>query len=209
MLKKIIYNSVLYSKHPKQDYFYCAQSIGKRQYSRSLHRQMWFDKYGEIPEGFHIHHKNEDAFDNRIDNFELINGSDHASLHSNEKVLNNPERFQQLAATGREYAKEWHKSDEGREWHKQNALEHGFGQMEYGTKECDYCNNVFMKKTAGSKFCSNKCKSAWRRKNNPDKKMVNCLTCGVEFETLKYLPKKYCSSKCRPAPNPNGGRRKK
>lgn len=206
MQNEIVYNGIIYRKHPHQKYFYSSQSVKKtnKLFSRSLHRQMWFDLYGKIAVGFHIHHIDGNAFNNTIENFEAIQSSWHASYHSKEKVERDPKYFKKLAATGQEFAKEWHASDEGRQWHKLNALNTGFGKMEYGSVNCANCNTNFVKKSSRAKFCSNSCKSAYRRKNNPDKALFNCLSCEKEYLTLKYLPVKYCSKECRPAPNPLG-----
>lgn len=35
------------------------------------HRYLWEQAYGPIPNGFEIHHKNEDKRDNRLENLEL------------------------------------------------------------------------------------------------------------------------------------------
>jgi recombination protein RecA len=41
-----------------------------------------------VPEGFHIHHKDENKKNNNIDNLELINPSDHGKLHANKRQDN-------------------------------------------------------------------------------------------------------------------------
>jgi hypothetical protein len=47
-----------------------------------LHRLIWEEHYGEIPEGFVIHHKNGNPQDNRIENMEMMPHSNHVSLHN-------------------------------------------------------------------------------------------------------------------------------
>lgn len=44
-------------------------------------RLVWFVAHGEIPAGHHIHHKNGNITDNRIENLECIEGSTHISSH--------------------------------------------------------------------------------------------------------------------------------
>jgi hypothetical protein len=173
-------------------------------YSRCLHRQMWFDAYGEIAKGFQVHHKNGDAFDNRIDNFELVERINHLKTHGKERVTKDPAAFKRLAEIGREYAKEWHRSEVGIEWHKKHAKDFNFGVRDYGEFACLSCNKPFNAKRGSQKFCSNACKSAFRRNNNPDMITRKCDKCGSEYITRKYLPAYYCSKQCKPAPNPFG-----
>ena len=51
-----------------------------------LHRYIWTQHNGEIPEGYDIHHRNEDKTDNEISNLELIEHGEHARLHSTGRV---------------------------------------------------------------------------------------------------------------------------
>lgn len=44
-------------------------------------RLVWFLQSGEIPDGFHIHHRNEDPQDNRIENLRCLCGSEHIAQH--------------------------------------------------------------------------------------------------------------------------------
>ena len=48
----------------------------------TTHRKVWILHNGPIPDGHHIHHKNEDKLDNRIENLELVSGSEHTRNHS-------------------------------------------------------------------------------------------------------------------------------
>ena len=45
-------------------------------------------------------------------------------------------------------------------------------------------------------FCSNKCKSKWRRLNGVDNEKRICLICGGEYECNKYDKTKTCSNRC-------------
>lgn len=51
-----------------------------------LHHLVWWQNTGEtVPKGFVLHHKNEDKFDNRFENLELLSNSVHASHHAEDK----------------------------------------------------------------------------------------------------------------------------
>ena len=49
---------------------YIRFSAGENRYKLE-HRVIWERERGPIPEGFDVHHKNEQRADNRIENFEL------------------------------------------------------------------------------------------------------------------------------------------
>ncbi|MDN7511982.1 HNH endonuclease [Burkholderia multivorans] len=57
---------------------YYAETSGARDY---LHRAMWIDAHGPIPEGHEVHHKDEDKTHNCLNNFELLTSSEHGKKH--------------------------------------------------------------------------------------------------------------------------------
>ena len=57
---------------------------------------------------------------------------------------------------------------------------------------CEYCNKEFVNTQINSRFCSNKCKSAWRRKSGIDDITKICFKCGKEYIANKYQKTKYC-----------------
>lgn len=85
---------------------------GDRKHSRTLriHRLVYEAFVGEVPKGFHIHHKDGNKQNNRLDNLELLHPSDHASesaSHTNSinKLVEyntqiKPKRIQQLTMSG-------------------------------------------------------------------------------------------------------------
>lgn len=57
---------------------------GKRVYE---HRLVWEKYYGEIPKGYHIHHKNGNKLDNSINNLELLSKQEHIRKHAIENSI--------------------------------------------------------------------------------------------------------------------------
>lgn len=192
---QITYRGKRYNLHTKQPYFYTT--VYQKGYSKALHRQIWYDHKGEIPAGMDVHHIDENPFNNVIDNFELISRSDHCKMHMAKRVKENPEYFQRLAAVGREHAKEWHRSAEGRLWHVKHAKEVFKKSFIEKETDCIQCGVKYItKKPANYKFCTNKCKSAYRRDSGVDNVERICIYCSITFITNKYSKSKCCSRNC-------------
>lgn len=197
-MEKIIYNGCSYRRYPDS-----PKSSDRRYFKRSqtpknkeiyLHRQIWKDHYGEIPEGYHIHHKNHDTTDNRIENLELLEEYDHRSHHG--KILTEPKK--KNLDNIRFLTKEWHSSEEGRKWHSE-LWEKTLGKSleEFEERTCDQCGKSFQTNVSQTRFCSNPCKSAWRRKSGVDNETRICVACGSAFVINKYYKTKTCSHKCK------------
>lgn len=57
----------------------------ERNYRKPTHMIVAEKVYGEIPDGYVIHHKNKNKFDNRPENLRIMKQEEHNKLHSNEK----------------------------------------------------------------------------------------------------------------------------
>lgn len=57
---------------------YYGRTTGNRRY---LHQDVWEFYSGPIPEGFEVHHLDEDKSNNDISNFELMASAEHAARH--------------------------------------------------------------------------------------------------------------------------------
>lgn len=175
-----------------RDYFYNAQ---KRIY---LHRYLWEKANGKIPEGYEIHHKDGDKRNNDLDNLEMLTVTDHRERHNSEM---SEERRQQLRdnvlKNALPAAIEWHGSEQGIEWHKDHYEKYKY---KFHTKVEVKCKHCGKEVTAGSngrnRFCSNGCKSKYRKATGVDDVIRKCVTCGKEFKVNKYSKTANCSRSC-------------
>ena len=159
-----------------------------------MHVYVWQKEVGNIPEGYEIHHINRDKSDNRIENLRLMKNSEHRKLHASIMTEEHKEKLRMnLAEKARPKASEWHRSEEGRAWHREHYRPDVLQTRV--EKECLFCGRKF-ENIRQSKFCSNACKSAWRRKEGFDNEVRVCPICGEVFLASKYSKKIYCSMKC-------------
>ena len=139
-----------------------------------MHRYVWKTYNGEIPEGFHIHHKDGDRSNNDISNLELLSASEHSKLHAKDNAWVKSEACKKLLSEIREKTKAWHKSEEGRQWHRMHAKKFNFGCKEYGKRICEWCGKEFVARNANQKFCcsNHKSYSCMRRKKKRDEARI-------------------------------------
>lgn len=69
----------------KDGYYQVSSGINQ---GKLLHRLIYEENFGPIPEGFHIHHLDNDKNNNALENLVLISKSNHHKLHFN--MINNP-----------------------------------------------------------------------------------------------------------------------
>jgi len=166
-----------------------------------LHRYVWEYYNGPIPDGYDIHHIDHNPDNNEIDNLEMLSESMHSAVHSAEMSEELSERFRKnLDENARPKAVEWHKSEEGRAWHKKHYEENSRALFTSKVKKvCAVCGKEYETNysTRYSRFCSNNCKAQWRRDCGLDDIEVSCRICGKKFFTNKYAQAKYCSKECR------------
>ena len=159
------------------------------------HRWVWISIHGPIPPGYHIHHKDENRSNNDINNLELIEKSRHCRHHMQNEERK--EMSRKLAAKIRPLTKKWHGSPEGLAWHKYHAEKHNFGKWKKHVEICDQCGTKYeTRNRSHARFCSNKCKSAWRRGAGLDNEDRICVSCGDKFTTNKYGKIKLCTIDC-------------
>lgn len=195
----VIFNGIKFRRYPESKhqhlrrYFYPSGNYQRRGI-QALHIEIWKSVHGPVPSGSHIHHKNLDPLDNSLDNLECVTPTEHAREHFAE-----PDRLEK----GREHINRirplavlWHKSKEGREWHRQHGTK-VFNDLPVRELVCGMCEQVFKTtKATDAKFCSNKCKSQWRRREGLDNVTKPCERCGADFVSNKYDKIRFCSKVC-------------
>lgn len=158
------------------------------------HTWVWINSKGDIPKGHHIHHIDGDKSNNCIENLECLVVKEHVGKHLTEE---RKRKKQELCEIIRPLTKKWHASKEGIEWHSKHALEQCFGKWEPKQYPCQQCSNkYFTSKRSPSRFCSNTCKSKWRRKSKIDDIEKICDQCSKIFNCNKYAKSRFCSIKC-------------
>lgn len=202
-VETIVFNGIKYRRYPDSDlqasrrYYTAGIADRKRGYSY-LHRDIWAYHHGPIPEGHHIHHVDHDPLNNDISNLECIPAAEHFRHHADQ-----PRSEAQIAHHERnlpnfiEKAREWHKSPEGHAHHVENG-KRVWELAEYRESECDQCGGTYTTRQLQrtDRFCSNACKSAWRRDSGIDDVDRDCAACGDTFRVNKYSKTKTCSRVC-------------
>ena len=160
-----------------------------------LHREIWKKFKGSIPKNYHIHHIDKNKDNNDISNLQCLTASEHLRLHA--KGAEAKEWARKLCERIRPLTKIWHKSEKGREWHRKHAQQFNFGNWEPKSFTCLECHTNFKSsKLSNTKFCSNACKSKFRRKSKVDNITLICIICSSPFDRNKYGKSQCCSRKC-------------
>ena len=182
--KYIEYDGLKFCRDDKTGY-YLNSTIRKR-----LHRYVWEHEVGTIPKGYSVHHIDGNKSNNALSNLAIMTNTGHQRLHGQEQERKAKSRENIKKAVL--YAPAWHHSEAGKAWHSKHMQ--GFKQPKVA-KICDQCGAEFQG-TKNSRFCSNKCKSKWRRDQGLDDIEQICEWCGKPYMVSKYAKQKYCSKKC-------------
>lgn len=163
-----------------------------------LHRYRWKKVHGDIPEGYEIHHKDHNPYNNELDNLEMIEAIEH-KLHHAENLTTERRNFMRknMLENAIPAAVKWHKSEDGKEWHKEHYQNFKHKLHEKIELVCDNCGKEFITVNNGTgRFCSGACKAAWRRKSGVDDVVRKCSWCGVDFTVNKYSKTHTCTRSC-------------
>lgn len=185
------FDGIKYYRYPN------AKTLAERRYFKRgkvyLHRAVWEHHYGPIPDGCHIHHRNEDTGDNRIENLELATPKSHAAKHwTPERAARSTAHLQKV----RHLAAAWHRSEAGRKWHR----EHGkktikkVARLEYKCERCGKKYTTLKRRT--NRYCSNECRSYARYHRGDDNVKRKCPICSKTFMVNRYFKTKTCGRKC-------------
>lgn len=197
MVERVEWNGRRYRRYPGSD------NLSDRRYfkrtfnggSEFLHRDVWRHHNGPIPDGWHIHHIDGDTGNNDISNLQCLPPKEHSAEHPivGKRLVRHRENLDRI----RPLTKAWHASEEGREKHREiGAL--AWASFDPEPKPCKHCGGQFRPRKLGSGdlFCSNACKSAWRRASGLDDEVRQCKACGAAFTVNRYSKTACCSRSC-------------
>ena len=200
-VEKTVYKGIVFRRYPdskrRTDRLYFKPGKEWAEGVDYLHREVWKDHYGDIPPNHHIHHKDGDCGNNSIENLECLLVSDHMQEHYSRLTEGQKQAKKDNFRRAAEFAKAWHGSEEGHEWH----VEHGKRCWDDKLPEmhiCEHCGKEYESRVThdNAKFCSNACKSAHRRSIGADNEQRICPACGKPFMVNKYTDTKCCSRFC-------------
>jgi len=159
------------------------------------HVWVWKYHHNLVPKGWHVHHRDGNKSNNHIENLTIMSVSDHVKHHFSEDE-NRKIKAREWCEKIRPQTKAWHASPEGKAWHKLHAIKSNFGYGEFIKYNCQQCSQEYQSRLKGegtTKFCSNNCKSAWRRANKLDDVLKKCPICYKEFLINRYRKTLTCS----------------
>jgi hypothetical protein len=189
------FNGKHYYLHTGERYFSKGVSGGG---CKRLHQVVYEHFNGKIPDGYHVHHKDHNPVNNDIDNLGVMPASEHLSLHAIEYHRENPEAGRRQIEKNQDKCRAWHASEAGHEWHKQHYEANKHNLYKINDFKCDNCGKESTHKVSGhvNNFCTNACKSAFRRKSGVDNVQAGCAYCSAEFTSNKYTKTLHCSKGC-------------
>lgn len=189
------FNGRTFRRDKKTGYYLASQKPRKR-----LHICVWEYYNGEIPKGYQIHHIDMDKRNNDISNLQMMTRQEHMKYHGENMREETKEKLRKnLIENAIPKSKEWHRSEDGRKWHSDHGKK-AYEKRGLNKYCCTYCGKEFETRHIYGEgintFCSNNCKSAYRRKMGFDDVTKICECCGKEFIENKYHKNKKCKD-CR------------
>ena len=183
MKKTLEYNGKIYKKQ-RNGYFARNEYI-------LLHRKIWEDANGPIPEGCQIHHKDKIRTNNSLDNLECISHGNHVKHH----WLENGEHLRKKVRENITKAWAWRQSKEGQKFYSEHSKDVWKNSPKH-MRKCVICKTQFeCFERANRKYCSRHCQHEHNKIIYKENRV--CLVCGQDFETFKYNRTVTCSKKCR------------
>lgn len=156
---------------------------------RFLHRVLYEQSNGPVPEGHHVHHKDGDRANNALENLESKDGRQHIADHMRGRV------FYPKAAL--DAAAEWRKTDAGKEFMREQGVRNAHHLRQQREFDCECCGAKYLTVDTGfNRFCSNKCRAKHRRDSGVDDVKAQCAHCGAEFSKNKHSSKEHCGLSC-------------
>lgn len=190
----LVMNGEIVQFRKKTDNGYWVNTSKKAGSILYLHREKYKQEFGLTEEqikGYEVHHIDGNKDNNDISNLKLLTKEEHQKIHS---TRNKSSHRHVCKKCGRVY---WSTVSKSVDICDRCApeLASGGSSMLMIKKKCEYCGAEYETKGVNrnrSKFCSNKCKSAYRRAKGIDNVERVCERCGNVYLVNKYSNGKIC-----------------
>ena len=183
---------------------YHKEKSGHFLYSNVIHRDVWRYYHGEIPEGYVIHHDNENKADNNIHNLQLLTKAEHRALHNHRNSKSSSEKICLICGKNFVPAKSSVKYCSCECYYKS-------AYTERIKKLCPVCGKIFLveQKKSSAKYCSCQCagkataklrrkkKSPQHRKTLPEKTCPICAKIFIPNNQKQTCCSKSCAAKMK------------
>ncbi|MGZ6360320.1 MAG: HNH endonuclease signature motif containing protein [Ktedonobacterales bacterium] len=201
----IVHDGLIWHKRPDNGY-YTTRLL--------LHRYVWEQAHGPIPSGYHIHHKNGDKHDNRLENLELLTHGEHSARHYEEKLA--PHR--EVALRNAQQTQERQRQERlqrvllcvvcGGEYHSGAVHPTRFcspecveaarsGAFRSESRTCEQCGASYQATRRAQRYCSRLCnqRASLQREATLVERTVTCEQCATPFRS-KRSNARFCCRAC-------------
>lgn len=156
----------------------------------SIHQVVWRYYHGDIPEGYEIHHDNENKADNSIVNLKCLTKAEHRSIHKADRLTDtNVTKTFVCAICG----KEFNGSVGSKNLYCEACAESHPNEL-LKEKKCPHCGKLFFAKHYNQKYCSRQC--GFNARSQRAIITRQCPVCGKEFSQRESDHNQACSSEC-------------
>jgi hypothetical protein len=142
------------------------------------HREVWAKAFGPIPDGYHIHHLDENRKNNALTNLLVVKASEHLKGHMAQEYRK--EQARQSIKIAAEAAKVWHRSEDGKHWHRKHFYDI---MKQIGDKVCDECGTGFTPTNFRQRFCCERCSSRFKMREWRKRKGIKATGKSVAYIT--------------------------
>lgn len=211
MSEAVVFQGITFRRYPEakarsERVYFVPNGHDRNKGVGRLHQEVWKAANGPIPEGHDVHHVDFDPLNNDLGNLACIPHDVHMQEHRDHDpawaARWDSVEWRAHLSRARVKANEWHRSPEGREWHRQHG-ERAMAARKLRAGVCESCGNAFTSKRP-DRFCSNRCKSAARRASGVDDEQRVCARCGGVFMINRYVKTRTCSRTCKPVDRSEG-----
>ena len=169
----VYFDGVKYRRMGGKRKYYLSQSSTNagRKNPKGLHVAVWEHHNGQpVGHGNEVNHRDGDVFNFSPENLERLPKDTHRKL---PKINIDREANRKHLEKCRSLASAWHKSVEGRAWHREVTAKHldaaraariiGDERPTLGLQACEWCGGLFSRRSARRLLCSTACQTAKSR----------------------------------------------